>query len=101
MAEICKFEVTFMVIFTHPGTKLLFMDVNLSKAEWNFESLDWHLLQYPLHEGVKKLITDLNDCTKLSLLLHENNLVLKVSNGLIIQIIKMQLCHLFEKRNKR
>jgi 1,4-alpha-glucan branching enzyme len=35
-------------------------DVSLD-AEWNFEgSLDWHLNEYPYHEGTKKLITDLN-----------------------------------------
>jgi hypothetical protein len=46
---------------------------------------------------VKKLITDLNGLYKTQPALHENNLVLKVLNGLIIQIIKMQLCHLFAK----
>ena len=49
-------------MFMHPGTKLLFMGSEFGQSsEWNFEgSLDWHLLQYPFHEGVKKLITDLN-----------------------------------------
>ncbi len=49
-------------MFTHPGTKLLFMGSEFGQsAEWNFEgSLDWHLLQYPYHEGIKKAITDLN-----------------------------------------
>ena len=48
-------------MFMHPGTKLLFMGGEFGQSnEWNFEgSLDWHLLQYPFHEGVKKLITDL------------------------------------------
>ncbi len=49
-------------MFTHPGTKLLFMGAEFGQsAEWNFQSsLDWHLLQYDYHEGVRKLITDLN-----------------------------------------
>jgi 1,4-alpha-glucan branching enzyme len=49
-------------MFMHPGTKLLFMGSEFGqRSEWNFEgSLDWHLLQFPLHAGVKKLITDLN-----------------------------------------
>jgi 1,4-alpha-glucan branching enzyme len=30
-------------------------------SEWNFnQSLDWHLLQYPVHQGVQALIRDLN-----------------------------------------
>ena len=49
-------------MFTHPGTKLLFMGSEFGQSdEWNFEkSLDWHLLQYDYHSGIKKLVTDLN-----------------------------------------
>ena len=49
-------------MFTHPGTKLLFMGNEFGQsAEWNFQqSLDWHLLQYDFHKGIKNLITDLN-----------------------------------------
>jgi 1,4-alpha-glucan branching enzyme len=49
-------------MFTHPGTKLLFMGAEFGQSnEWNFESsLDWHLLQYPFHNGIKLLITKLN-----------------------------------------
>jgi 1,4-alpha-glucan branching enzyme len=49
-------------MFTHPGTKLLFMGCEFGQsAEWDFEaSLDWHLSEYPYHNGIKKLITDLN-----------------------------------------
>jgi 1,4-alpha-glucan branching enzyme len=39
-----------------------------------------------------KIDYSLNGLYKTQPALHENNLVLKVSNGLIIQIIKMQLC---------
>lgn len=60
-------------MFTHPGTKLLFMGAEFGQsAEWNFEgSLDWHLLQYPFHEGIKKVITDLNELYKTQPALHE------------------------------
>jgi len=49
-------------MFTHPGAKLLFMGSEFGQSrEWNFEgSLDWDLLQYGFHNGVKKCITDLN-----------------------------------------
>jgi 1,4-alpha-glucan branching enzyme len=49
-------------MFTHPGTKLLFMGSEFGQSsEWNFkQSLDWHLLEYGYHSGIKKCITDLN-----------------------------------------
>lgn len=53
-------------MFTHPGTKLLFQGAEFGQTgEWNFEqSLDWHLLQYDFHSGIKRLITDLNQLYK-------------------------------------
>ena len=49
-------------MFAHPGKKLLFMGAELAQYdEWNHDrSLDWHLLDYPVHSGVQKLIRDLN-----------------------------------------
>ena len=46
----------------HPGKKLLFMGSEFGQTEeWNFDrSLDWHLLQYEIHKGVRDLIRDLN-----------------------------------------
>ncbi len=60
-------------MFTHPGTKLLFMGSEFGQsAEWNFEgSLDWYLLQFGYHEGIKKVITDLNNLYKSKPALHE------------------------------
>lgn len=60
-------------MFTHPGTKLLFMGAEFGQSsEWNFESsLDWHLLQYPFHNGIKKTITQLNKLYKTEPALHE------------------------------
>jgi 1,4-alpha-glucan branching enzyme len=50
-------------MFTHPGGKLLFMGCEFGQSrEWNFAgSLDWHLLEFGYHDGVKKCITDLNN----------------------------------------
>ena len=60
-------------MFTHPGSKLLFMGSEFGQtAEWNFEqSLDWHLLQYDYHNGIKTLITDLNGVYRNQPALHE------------------------------
>jgi len=46
----------------HPGKKLLFMGGEIGQYnEWDSNgSIDWHLLQYPVHQGVQRLIRDLN-----------------------------------------
>jgi len=46
----------------HPGKKLLFMGNEIAQwDEWNHDSsLDWHLLDQPLHHGMQNLIRDLN-----------------------------------------
>ena len=49
-------------MFTYPGKKLLFMGCEFGQGnEWNHdEALDWYVLQYPQHAGIKKLVADLN-----------------------------------------
>ncbi len=49
-------------MFTHPGANLLFMGAEFGQSsEWNFQhGLDWHLLQYDFHNGIKELVKDLN-----------------------------------------
>ncbi|MDA0705375.1 MAG: 1,4-alpha-glucan branching protein GlgB [Proteobacteria bacterium] len=49
-------------MYAHPGKKLLFMGGELAQyQEWNHDqSLDWNLLDYPLHRGVQSLVRDLN-----------------------------------------
>ena len=48
--------------FAQPGKKLLFMGGEFGPwREWNHdESLDWHLLQYAPHQGVRRWVQDLN-----------------------------------------
>ncbi|TPW30553.1 1,4-alpha-glucan branching protein GlgB [Martelella alba] len=46
----------------YPGKKLLFMGQEFAQwSEWSeARALDWNLLQYPMHEGVRRLVRDLN-----------------------------------------
>jgi len=60
--------------FTHPGKKLLFMGTELGQGlEWNSEGvLDWYVLQYPLHQGMRRLLHDLNRMYRASPALHRH-----------------------------
>jgi len=60
-------------MFTYPGKKLLFMGCEFAQsAEWNNDkSLDWQLLQYPLHQGIKTLLGDLNRLYRSKTALHK------------------------------
>lgn len=46
----------------HPGKKLLFMGGELGQwGEWEAQGqLDWFLLQYPLHEGLHRMVREIN-----------------------------------------
>jgi len=49
-------------MYSHPGKKLMFMGCEFGqRREWNHDqSLDWHLLEYPLHAGLRQFVRDLN-----------------------------------------
>ncbi len=46
----------------HPGKKMLFMGSEFGQWwEWNHDdSLQWHLLEYEPHQGIQRLVADLN-----------------------------------------
>jgi 1,4-alpha-glucan branching enzyme len=48
--------------FGHPGKKLHFMGCEFGqRSEWSHDvSLDWHLLERPLHAGLQQWVRDLN-----------------------------------------
>lgn len=52
----------FGYMYGHPGKKLIFMGDEIGQwDEWNHESsIQWHLLGFPLHGGLKKWVSDLN-----------------------------------------
>jgi 1,4-alpha-glucan branching enzyme len=60
--KFANLRLLFGYMFTHPGSKLLFMGGEFGQStEWNHErSLDWHLLQFDFHKGVQSLVKDLN-----------------------------------------
>ncbi|GAB0157685.1 1,4-alpha-glucan branching protein GlgB [Chryseobacterium sp. Alg-005] len=64
----------YVYMYTHPGAKLLFMGDEFGQtSEWNFtQSLDWHLLQYPVHKGMQTLVKDLNHIYKSEPAFYEN-----------------------------
>jgi 1,4-alpha-glucan branching enzyme len=49
-------------MYSYPGKKLLFMGGEFGQwQEWNHDrSLDWHLLQFPMHAGLRRLVQHLN-----------------------------------------
>ena len=49
-------------MYGHPGKKLLFMGGEFAQVrEWQYqESLEWHVLQFPYHQGIQQWVRDLN-----------------------------------------
>jgi 1,4-alpha-glucan branching enzyme len=64
-------------MFGHPGKKLLFMGCEFGQErEWNHDqSLDWHLLDSPMHAGVQRLMRDLNHLYKVTPALYQQDFV--------------------------
>jgi len=64
-------------MWTHPGKKLLFMGGEFGqRREWQHdESLEWHVLKYPLHAGVQRWVRDLNRLYRSTPALHQQDFV--------------------------
>lgn len=71
--KFANLRLLYSYMFTHPGTKLLFMGAEFGQgSEWNFQySLDWHLLEYANHQGIKELVKGLNKVYKSEPALYE------------------------------
>jgi 1,4-alpha-glucan branching enzyme len=60
-------------MYGQTGKKLLFMGGELGQwGEWDHErSLDWHLLEHPMHQGLQRWVEDLNELYRREPALHE------------------------------
>jgi 1,4-alpha-glucan branching enzyme len=60
-------------MFAQPGKKLLFMGDEFGQVrEWGHDmSLEWHVLQFPVHSGVQKWVEQLNRAFRNEPALHE------------------------------
>ena len=60
--KFANLRLMYSYMFTHPGTKLLFMGDEFGQtSEWNFRSeLDWHLLVHESHQGLQQFVKELN-----------------------------------------
>ncbi len=70
--QFANLRLLYTYMFTYPGKKLLFMGSEFGqRQEWNHKhSLDWYVLDYPLHQGVKQLVKDLNSIYQQNQALH-------------------------------
>ncbi len=61
--KFANLRLLFGYMYAHPGKKLIFMGGEFGQRdEWYHErSLDWHLIQYPLHQGIQRWVKDLNN----------------------------------------
>ncbi|WP_336513949.1 1,4-alpha-glucan branching protein GlgB [Pollutibacter soli] len=60
--KFANLRLLYTYMFTHPGGKLLFMGNEFGQtAEWNYKSeLDWGLLSFENHAGLKKCVSRLS-----------------------------------------
>jgi 1,4-alpha-glucan branching enzyme len=60
--KLANLRALYAFMWAHPGKNLLFMGQEFAQEqEWQAEqSLDWHLLEDPGHDGVRRLVGDLN-----------------------------------------
>jgi 1,4-alpha-glucan branching enzyme len=60
--QFANLRLLYSYMFTHTGTKLLFMGDEFGQSEeWDYKkSLDWHLLEYAPHRGISETVKALN-----------------------------------------
>ncbi|MDN7026227.1 1,4-alpha-glucan branching protein GlgB [Methanoculleus sp. FWC-SCC1] len=65
----------FGYMFTHPGKKLLFMGGEIGQwSEWSHDTgIEWHLLDYAPHQGIRRYVQDVNRLYRSEPALHERD----------------------------
>jgi len=71
--KFANLRLLFAYMYAQPGKKLLFMGDEFGQGnEWSHDrSLDWWLLQFPVHQGAHRWVTDLNHLYRREKALHE------------------------------
>jgi 1,4-alpha-glucan branching enzyme len=71
--KFANLRLLYSYMWTHPGKKMLFMGSDIAQwHEWNHdESLQWHLLEWESHQGVQRLVRDLNNLVRREPALHQ------------------------------
>ncbi|HXE91525.1 MAG TPA: 1,4-alpha-glucan branching protein GlgB [Terriglobales bacterium] len=71
--KFANLRLLFAYMYAQPGKKLLFMGGEFAQwDEWNHDrSLDWHLARHDRHQGVQRLVADLNRLYREYPALHE------------------------------
>jgi 1,4-alpha-glucan branching enzyme len=71
--KFANLRLLYAYMFLHPGAKLMFMGNEFAATkEWDFQSeLQWDLLQYPNHGGMKYCVQELNALYKAHPALYE------------------------------
>jgi 1,4-alpha-glucan branching enzyme len=73
--QFANLRLVYSYMFTHPGSKLLFMGAEFGQgSEWNYsESLEWYVLEYPNHQGIQTVVKALNHLYKTEPALYEKS----------------------------
>ncbi|MGC4002158.1 MAG: 1,4-alpha-glucan branching protein GlgB [Pirellulales bacterium] len=71
--KFANMRLLYSYMWTHPGKKLLFMGSEFGQwLEWNHDSsLQWDLLQWESHQGLRRCLADLNALVRDEPALHE------------------------------
>ncbi len=61
--KFANLRLLFGYMYVHPGKKNIFMGMDIGQwNEWNHQSsLDWHILDFPLHRGLLQCVKELNE----------------------------------------